>query len=54
VGRHLSEAHLKRYWAGFDFGYTNRIARGVDDEAGATLAVKGSWAGALPAERLVP
>jgi hypothetical protein len=37
----VSEAHLKRYLAEFDFRYTNRIARGVDDVARTDLAVKG-------------
>jgi transposase-like protein len=41
VYQHVSEAHLKRYLAEFDFRYTNRIARGVDDVARTDLAVKG-------------
>ena len=30
---HISEAHLSRYLAEFDFRYSNRIALGVDDTA---------------------
>jgi hypothetical protein len=28
---HVSEAHLSRYLAEFDFRYSNRIALGIDD-----------------------
>jgi len=41
IYQHVSEAHLKRYLAEFDFRYTNRVARGVDDAARTDLAVKG-------------
>jgi transposase-like protein len=41
VYQHVSEAHLKRYLAEFDFRYTNRAARGVDDVARTDLAVMG-------------
>lgn len=41
IYQHVSEAHLSRYLAEFDFRYTNRIARGVDDAARAELALKG-------------
>lgn len=41
VYQHVSEAHLKRYLAEFDFRYTNRIACGVDDVARTDLVVKG-------------
>jgi len=33
---------LHRYLAEFDFRYTNRIARGVDDGARAYLSLKGA------------
>ena len=33
VYQHVSEAHLHRYLAEFDFRYTNREAAGVDDRA---------------------
>jgi transposase-like protein len=39
--QHVSEAHLKRYLCEFDFRYTHRIARGVDDLARADLALEG-------------
>ena len=38
---HVSEVHLKRYLAEFDFRYSNRIKLGVDDIARTDLAVKG-------------
>lgn len=38
---HVSEAHLHRYLAEFDFRYSNRIALGVDDAARANKALKG-------------
>jgi transposase-like protein len=41
VYQHVSEAHLKRYLAEFDFRYINRAARWVDDVARTDLAVKG-------------
>jgi transposase-like protein len=41
VYQHVSEAHLKRYLAEFDFRYSNRIALGIDDTARTDLAVKG-------------
>lgn len=37
---HVSEAHLDRYLAEFDFRYNNRIALGVDDTARAKNALK--------------
>jgi hypothetical protein len=39
---HISEAHLGRYLAEFDFRYSNRIARGVDDKARAAKAIEGA------------
>jgi transposase-like protein len=41
VYQHASKKHLHRYVAEFDFRYSNRIARGVDDAARADLALKG-------------
>ena len=38
---HVSEAHLKRYLAEFDFRYSERSALGVDDATRAAKAVKG-------------
>lgn len=39
---HVSEAHLQRYLNEFDFRYTYRIARGVDDLKRADLALEGA------------
>jgi transposase-like protein len=39
---HISEAHLQRYLAEFDFRWSNRAALGVDDRARAEEAVRGS------------
>lgn len=41
VYQHCAEHHLHRYLAEFDFRYTNRIARGVDDGVRTVLALKG-------------
>jgi hypothetical protein len=38
---HVSEAHLHRYLAEFDFRYSNREKHGIDDVSRAELAVKG-------------
>jgi len=38
---HVSETHLHRYAAEFDFRYNNRIALGVDDKERAERALKG-------------
>lgn len=38
---HISEAHLARYLAEFDFRYSNRIALGVDDTKRAERALQG-------------
>jgi transposase-like protein len=38
---HVSEEHLHRYLAEFDFRYSNRIALGVDDEQRTERAVRG-------------
>jgi|HubBroStandDraft_6_1064221.scaffolds.fasta_scaffold117064_4 transposase-like protein len=42
VYHHVSEAHLHRYLSEFDFRYTNREARGVDDVARADRAIRGA------------
>lgn len=39
--QHVSEAHLHRYLAEFDFRYSNRAALEVSDEARAVKALKG-------------
>lgn len=39
---HCAEHHLHRYLAEFDFRYTHRIARGIDDGTRALLALKGA------------
>jgi transposase-like protein len=41
VYQHVSEKHLHRYLAEFDFRYNNRIAVGVDDQARALKALRG-------------
>ncbi len=38
---HVSEAHLKRYLAEFDFRYNERMALGVNDSERATKALQG-------------
>lgn len=38
---HVSEKHLHRYLAEFDFRYSNREKLGIDDSARADLAIKG-------------
>src|SRR5919107_5118322 len=38
---HVSQQHLKRYLAEFDFRYNHRIALGFDDAERAAIAVKG-------------
>jgi transposase-like protein len=42
IYQHCSEAHLHRYLAEFDFRYNHRIAKGVDDNARMTGALKGA------------
>jgi hypothetical protein len=39
--QHMSEEHLHRYLAEFDFRMSNRVRLGVDDEARTTRAVRG-------------
>lgn len=41
VYQHCSEKHLHRYVAEFDFRHTNRIARGVNDDARTETALRG-------------
>jgi len=41
VYHHVSEQHLKRYLAEFDFRYNERMALGVDDKTRTARAVKG-------------
>jgi transposase-like protein len=41
VYHHISQQHLKRYLAEFDFRYNERMALGVTDKMRATKAVKG-------------
>jgi transposase-like protein len=42
VYQHVSEAHLHRYLAEFDFRYSNRAALDIDDEQRAALTVQGA------------
>jgi transposase-like protein len=42
VYQHVSEAHLKRYLAEFDFRYSNREKLGVNDVRRADVAIKGA------------
>jgi hypothetical protein len=39
---HVSEAHLRRYLAEFDFRYNNRSGLGVEDAERTTKAIKGA------------
>lgn len=41
VYQHCSEKHLHRYLAEYDFRYSNRVAKGVDDVARADMALRG-------------
>jgi len=41
VYHHVSEAHLYRYAAEFDFRYNRRMALGIDDTARANAAIRG-------------
>lgn len=41
VSHHLSQQHLKRYLAEFDFRYNERSALGVEDAERMTKSVKG-------------
>ncbi len=42
VYQHCGEKHLHRYLAEFDFRYSNRSARGVEDKARAAKIVEGA------------
>jgi hypothetical protein len=42
VYHHVSQQHLKRYLAEFDFRYNERMKLGVNDKARATKAIKGT------------
>jgi hypothetical protein len=42
IYHHVSEQHLHRYLAEFDFRYSNRIALGVDDVSRTALALRGA------------
>jgi transposase-like protein len=42
VYQHVSEAHLQRYLAEFDFRYSNRERLGIDDVQRAEIALKGA------------
>lgn len=42
VYQHCSEQHLHRYVAEFDFRYSNRIARGINDTERTLKAIKGA------------
>ena len=48
---HVSEAHLHRYLAEFDFRHSNREKLGVDDVSRAALAVQGAKGKRLTYER---
>ena len=41
VYQHCAEKHLHRYLAEFDFRYSNRVARGINDVARADRALRG-------------
>jgi hypothetical protein len=41
VYHHVSQQHLKRYLAEFDFRYNERAALGVNDEARADRLIRG-------------
>jgi hypothetical protein len=43
VYHHVSEAHLHRYLAEFDFRYSNRAKLGIDDGERAARALKGIY-----------
>lgn len=43
VYQHVSEAHLHRYLTEFDFRYSHRAKRGIDDATRADLILEGAW-----------
>jgi hypothetical protein len=42
VYQHYAEKHLHRYFAEFDFRYSNRVALGVDDVERSERALRGA------------
>jgi transposase-like protein len=42
IYQHVSEEHLHRYLAEFDFRYSNRVRLGIDDTTRAVKAIKGA------------
>ena len=42
IYHHVSQQHLKRYLAEFDFRYNNRVALGVEDVERAAKIVRGA------------
>jgi transposase-like protein len=42
VYHHVSEAHLPRYLAEFNFRYNNRVANGIDDSERTVMALRGA------------
>jgi transposase-like protein len=42
IYQHCDEKHLQRYLHEFDFRYSNRVARGIDDGERTALAIKGA------------
>jgi transposase-like protein len=43
IHQHVSEAHLHRYLAEFDFRYSHRMKLGIDDVERADLILEGAW-----------
>jgi transposase-like protein len=54
IYQHCGKQHLHRYLAEFDFRYSNRVAKGVDDKARADLALLGIVGKRLKYERPDP
>ena len=54
VYQHCAKKHLHRYLAEFDFRYSNRIAKGVDDTSRADKLLKGVVGKRLTYKRLIP
>lgn len=51
VYQHVSEAHLHRYLAEFDFRYNNRAKLGIDDTTRTNIAIQGAAGKRLTYER---
>jgi ISXO2-like transposase domain len=51
VYHHVSEAHLHRYLAEFDFRYSNRIKLGIDDTERAQRVIVGTGSKRLRYQR---